>query len=103
MPPSKVIAITPGDPCGIGPEIIARTFLDDLKATSMRTADEQVTRHCFVATKQWRVTCSSAVRMEVAFKSSKNVRAMISGPMPQGSPGVMAMTLDGGIRLNLDW
>jgi 4-hydroxythreonine-4-phosphate dehydrogenase len=41
MPQSQLIAITPGDPCGIGPEIIARAFL---------TQDaQQVTRHCFVA------------------------------------------------------
>jgi 4-hydroxythreonine-4-phosphate dehydrogenase len=33
------IAITPGDPCGIGPEIIARAWRDA----------PEVTRHCFVA------------------------------------------------------
>ena len=49
MSQPKVIAMTPGDPCGIGPEIIARAFLDDFKATSQRKADEQNTRHCFVA------------------------------------------------------
>jgi 4-hydroxythreonine-4-phosphate dehydrogenase len=41
MPSSKLIAITPGDPCGIGPEIIARAFLNQ--------DSQQVTRHCFVA------------------------------------------------------
>jgi 4-hydroxythreonine-4-phosphate dehydrogenase len=48
----QVIAITPGDPCGIGPEIIARAFLNDAARglqASHRTASEQVTRHCFVA------------------------------------------------------
>lgn len=49
MSQPKVIAITPGDPCGIGPEIIARAFLDDFQASSQRKADEQITRHCFVA------------------------------------------------------
>ena len=41
MPSSKLIAITPGDPCGIGPEIIACAFLNQ--------DSQQVTRHCFVA------------------------------------------------------
>ena len=41
MPQSQLIAITPGDPCGIGPEIIARAFLNQ--------DSQQVTRHCFVA------------------------------------------------------
>jgi 4-hydroxythreonine-4-phosphate dehydrogenase len=41
MPSSKLIAITPGDPCGIGPEIIVRAFLNQ--------NSEQVTRNCFVA------------------------------------------------------
>ena len=33
------IAITPGDPCGIGPEIVARAWLEQ----------PQLTRGCFVA------------------------------------------------------
>ncbi len=37
--PPLPIAITPGDPCGIGPEIIARAWHDA----------PEVTRHCFVA------------------------------------------------------
>lgn len=37
--PALPIAITPGDPCGIGPEIIARAWHDA----------PEVTRHCFVA------------------------------------------------------
>jgi 4-hydroxythreonine-4-phosphate dehydrogenase len=41
MPQSQLIAITPGDPCGIGPEIIARAFLNQ--------DSQQFTRHCFVA------------------------------------------------------
>jgi 4-hydroxythreonine-4-phosphate dehydrogenase len=48
----QVIAITPGDPCGIGPEIIARAFLKDAVAgaqASHLTASALVTRHCFVA------------------------------------------------------
>jgi 4-hydroxythreonine-4-phosphate dehydrogenase len=49
MSQPQAIAITPGDPCGIGPEIIARAFLEDLKATANRNADEQVTHACFVA------------------------------------------------------
>ena len=49
MSQPKVIAITPGDPCGIGPEIIARAFLEDFKATSERNGHEQITHHCFVA------------------------------------------------------
>ncbi len=36
---SLPIAITPGDPCGIGPEIIARAWCES----------PDVTRHCFVA------------------------------------------------------
>jgi 4-hydroxythreonine-4-phosphate dehydrogenase len=39
MSQPQVIAITPGDPCGIGPEIVARAFLKDAP----------VTHHCFVA------------------------------------------------------
>jgi len=45
MKQTQAIAITPGDPCGIGPEIIAKAFLHNAKA-SVTTAD---TRHCFVA------------------------------------------------------
>ena len=41
MPQNPLVAITPGDPCGIGPEIIARAFLNQ--------NSEQVTRNCFVA------------------------------------------------------
>ncbi len=39
------IAITPGDPCGIGPEIIARAFLND----AVLQAANPVTQACFVA------------------------------------------------------
>ena len=42
LPP---IAITPGDPCGIGPEIIARAFLND----ALSPKDRPVTQACFVA------------------------------------------------------
>ena len=45
MTQPQAIAITPGDPCGIGPEIIAKAFLQDAKAPSASA----VTRHCFVA------------------------------------------------------
>ncbi len=45
MPKSQVIALTPGDPCGIGPEIIARTFLND----ALNSKSPHDTRHCFVA------------------------------------------------------
>ncbi|MEY2946731.1 MAG: 4-hydroxythreonine-4-phosphate dehydrogenase 2 [Pseudomonadota bacterium] len=41
----QAIAITPGDPCGIGPEIIAKAFLQDAQVLH-HTA---ITRHCFVA------------------------------------------------------
>ena len=36
--PARPIAITPGDPCGIGPEIVARAWLEH----------PQLTRGCFV-------------------------------------------------------
>ena len=39
------IAITPGDPCGIGPEIIARAFLND----ALSPQAVAVTQACFVA------------------------------------------------------
>jgi len=39
------IAITPGDPCGIGPEIIARAFLND----ALSPLAVAVTQACFVA------------------------------------------------------
>ena len=42
LPP---IAITPGDPCGIGPEIIARAFLND----ALSPKDRPFTQACFVA------------------------------------------------------
>ena len=42
LPP---IAITPGDPCGIGPEIIARAFLND----ALSPLAVAVTQACFVA------------------------------------------------------
>lgn len=45
MTQSQAIAITPGDPCGIGPEIIAKAFLQDAQAADQAA----VTRHCFVA------------------------------------------------------
>ena len=45
MSQPKVIAITPGDPCGIGPEIIARAFLND----ALSPQDRPVTQACFVA------------------------------------------------------
>lgn len=45
MTKPQAIAITPGDPCGIGPEIIARAFLND----ALGQSDVAVTRHCFVA------------------------------------------------------
>ena len=40
-----IIAITPGDPCGIGPEIIARAFLND----AISPHAKPVTQACFVA------------------------------------------------------
>jgi 4-hydroxythreonine-4-phosphate dehydrogenase len=40
-----IIAITPGDPCGIGPEIIARAFLHD----ALSPQAMPVTQACFVA------------------------------------------------------
>ena len=40
-----IIAITPGDPCGIGPEIIAKAFLND----ALSPQDRPVTQACFVA------------------------------------------------------
>ena len=55
---SQLIAITPGDPCGIGPEIIARAFLNDAKgaiaevaakADSTGKSFDRLTRPCFVA------------------------------------------------------
>jgi 4-hydroxythreonine-4-phosphate dehydrogenase len=45
MTQPQAIALTPGDPCGIGPEIIAKAFLQDAKAQGTSL----VTRHCFVA------------------------------------------------------
>jgi len=45
MPTLPTIAITPGDPCGIGPEIIARAFLIDAISPQVRP----VTQACFVA------------------------------------------------------
>ena len=47
MPPLQAIAITPGDPCGIGPEIIAKAYLQDVLAPA--TAGPAVTHRCFVA------------------------------------------------------
>lgn len=47
MPLLQAIAITPGDPSGIGPEIIAKAFLQD--AQSPATSGPAVTQHCFVA------------------------------------------------------
>jgi 4-hydroxythreonine-4-phosphate dehydrogenase len=44
----QAIAITPGDPCGIGPEIIAKAFLQDAKLSEL-AANAATTRHCFVA------------------------------------------------------
>jgi 4-hydroxythreonine-4-phosphate dehydrogenase len=41
----SAIAITPGDPCGIGPEIIARAFLNDALSPQAMPA----TKACFVA------------------------------------------------------
>ena len=40
-----IIAITPGDPCGIGPEVIARAFLND----ALTPRANPVTQACFVA------------------------------------------------------
>ena len=40
-----IIAITPGDPCGIGPEVIARAFLNDVLTPQAKP----VTQACFVA------------------------------------------------------
>ena len=40
-----IIAITPGDPCGIGPEVIARAFLND----ALMPQNKPVTQACFVA------------------------------------------------------
>jgi 4-hydroxythreonine-4-phosphate dehydrogenase len=40
-----IIAITPGDPCGIGPEVIARAFLNDV----LKPQAKPVTQACFVA------------------------------------------------------
>jgi 4-hydroxythreonine-4-phosphate dehydrogenase len=48
MTACPAIAITPGDPCGIGPEIIAKAFLQDAKM-SEHAAHTATTRHCFVA------------------------------------------------------
>jgi len=45
MTQPQAIAITPGDPCGIGPEIIAKAFLQDVTASGSTA----VMRHCFVA------------------------------------------------------
>lgn len=48
MTACPAIAITPGDPCGIGPEIIAKAFLQDAKLSEL-AANTTTTRHCFVA------------------------------------------------------
>ena len=40
-----IIAITPGDPCGIGPEVIARAFLND----ALTSQAKPLTQACFVA------------------------------------------------------
>ena len=48
MTACPAIAITPGDPCGIGPEIIAKAFLQDAKISEL-AAHTATTRHCFVA------------------------------------------------------
>ena len=40
-----IIAITPGDPCGIGPEVIARAFLND----ALTPQAKPLTQACFVA------------------------------------------------------
>ena len=45
MPTLPIIAITPGDPCGIGPEIVARAFLND----ALLPQALPVTQACFVA------------------------------------------------------
>jgi hypothetical protein len=50
------------------------------------------------ATKQFTVTATSWG----AIVSFKNARAMISGPMPQGSPGVMAMILGMAMKGRVD-
>ena len=45
MSANALIAITPGDPCGIGPEIVARAFLND----AMHPLSNPATQNCFVA------------------------------------------------------
>lgn len=45
MSTSPIIAITPGDPCGIGPEVIARAFLND----ALTPQAKPLTQACFVA------------------------------------------------------
>ena len=50
MTVAKPIAITPGDPCGIGPEIIAKAFLQDATTSAASsTSTSTITRDCFVA------------------------------------------------------
>ena len=45
MSANALIAITPGDPCGIGPEIVARSFLND----AVQQVSNPATQNCFVA------------------------------------------------------
>jgi len=45
MSTHALIAITPGDPCGIGPEIVARAFLND----AVHPLSNPATQNCFVA------------------------------------------------------
>ena len=102
MPPSKVIAITPGDPCGIGPEIIARTFLDDLKATYMRNADEQVTRHCFVAGDVGLMQ-KAALLVDPNGSQLKVVRIAHASEAMTQPPGVVPVLQVASLEDNLPW
>ena len=102
MSQPKVIAITPGDPCGIGPEIIARAFLEDSKATSQHNADEQVTRHCFVAGDVGLMQ-KAALLVDPDGRQLKAVRIAQAEEAMTQPPGVIPVLQVASLEVNLPW
>jgi len=110
MSQPKVIAITPGDPCGIGPEIIARAFLKDaLDASNASSAAPTaphtappITRHCFVAGDVGLMQ-KAAMLVDPEGHHLKVVAIAQASDAWMQAPGVMPVLQVARLDVNLPW
>jgi len=77
MPSNALIAITPGDPCGIGPEIVARAFLNDAASNCFVAGDFDL----MVAAAQLVDPKGQKIKVQL-IQNSSQARSLPPGVMP---------------------